>query len=154
MEQILLVEDFQERLLALHDAIRAAIAGLPAEALDWVPGPEMNSINVLVVHLTAAERYWIGDVVCGETSHRDRDSEFQARGLVSADLAARLAGVEAFIRDHLDTLAEVKLDEYRISPRDGKKFRAFWALAHALDHTALHLGHLQIQRQLWDQRGA
>jgi len=26
-----------------------------------------------------------------------------------------------------------------------------WALLHALDHTAQHLGHMQITRQLWDQ---
>ena len=27
-----------------------------------------------------------------------------------------------------------------------------WCLAHALEHTALHLGHMQIMRQLWRQR--
>jgi hypothetical protein len=27
-----------------------------------------------------------------------------------------------------------------------------WALCHILKHTALHLGHLQITRQLWEQR--
>jgi ankyrin repeat protein len=29
-----------------------------------------------------------------------------------------------------------------------------WCLAHALEHTALHLGHMQITRQLWEQRGS
>jgi hypothetical protein len=27
-----------------------------------------------------------------------------------------------------------------------------WAVLHAVDHTALHLGHIQITRQLWEQR--
>ena len=36
----------------------------------------MNSMNVLVVHLIGAERYWIGDVIAGEPSGRDRESEF------------------------------------------------------------------------------
>ena len=27
-----------------------------------------------------------------------------------------------------------------------------WALLHALEHTAIHLGHMQIMRQLWEQR--
>jgi hypothetical protein len=26
-----------------------------------------------------------------------------------------------------------------------------WALFHALEHTALHCGQIQIQRQLWEQ---
>jgi len=26
-----------------------------------------------------------------------------------------------------------------------------WALAHALEHTALHLGHIQIGRELWQE---
>lgn len=26
-----------------------------------------------------------------------------------------------------------------------------WRLAHALEHTALHLGHMEITRQLWEQ---
>jgi hypothetical protein len=29
---------------------------------------------------------------------------------------------------------------------------AGWALNHALAHTALHIGHAQITRQLWDAR--
>jgi hypothetical protein len=27
-----------------------------------------------------------------------------------------------------------------------------WALLHALEHTAIHLGHIQITQQLWDQK--
>ena len=42
----------------VHDDLAKAIDGLPPEALDWVPGAEMNSITVLVVHLCGAERYW------------------------------------------------------------------------------------------------
>ena len=35
----------------LHADIEKVMENLPVEALDWVPGPEMNSIAVLVVHL-------------------------------------------------------------------------------------------------------
>jgi hypothetical protein len=27
-----------------------------------------------------------------------------------------------------------------------------WSLLHALEHTALHLGHMQLTRQLWEQQ--
>ncbi|NIU62141.1 MAG: DUF664 domain-containing protein, partial [Gammaproteobacteria bacterium] len=36
---------------------------------------------------------------------------------------------------------------------DGREFRVSWSLLHALDHVAQHTGHVQITRQLWDQRG-
>ncbi len=55
-------KDYLERLETLHSEIETAILGLTPDALDWIPGKEMNSIAILVVHLTGAERYWIGDV--------------------------------------------------------------------------------------------
>lgn len=44
------LEDYLERLQALHADIECTIEGLPPEALDWVPGPDMNSLGVLAVH--------------------------------------------------------------------------------------------------------
>ncbi len=63
-------DDLFDRFHELHTDILHAIDGLPAEALDWVAGEDMNSINVLVVHLTGAERYWIGAVALGEPTTR------------------------------------------------------------------------------------
>jgi hypothetical protein len=44
------------------------------------------------------------------------------------------------------------LDTMNHSPFNGKDYHASWAFQHGLDHTALHLGHAQITRQLWDRR--
>ena len=44
-----------DRFRELHADIAKAVDGLPIEALDWVPGPEMSSMNVMVVHLIGAE---------------------------------------------------------------------------------------------------
>ena len=56
---IALLDRFDE----LHRAIKEAVDALPPEGLDWIPGPDMNCMCVLIVHLAAAARYWIGDVV-------------------------------------------------------------------------------------------
>jgi hypothetical protein len=40
-----------------HDHILETLDGLPPAALDWSPNSDMNSISVLAVHLTGAERY-------------------------------------------------------------------------------------------------
>ena len=37
-------------------------------------------------------------------------------------------------------------------PRDGKKYTVAWALGHALEHTAIHVGHIPMLKQLWKER--
>jgi uncharacterized damage-inducible protein DinB len=147
-----ILEAYLERVQALHADIERAIEGLPQAALDWVPGPDMNSLCVLVVHATGAERYWIGDVAGRDPSGRDRAAEFRARGLNEAALKRCLDATLAHSRGVLEGLTSQDLEELRVSPRDGRRFTVAWSLAHALEHTAIHLGHMQIVRQLWDQR--
>ena len=51
-----LFADFLERLHVLDQEFIASFDGLPAEALDWVPGEDMNSFCALVVHTTGSAR--------------------------------------------------------------------------------------------------
>lgn len=152
-------EDYLERLEALHRDLEQAIAGLSVEALDWVPRPDMNSLCVLIVHLTGAERYWIGDMAGQIPSGRDRAAEFKVSGLDETTLEQRLQDSLMFARGVLETLTLDDLAAERPSPNPAFKpstergtVTAGWALLHALEHTALHTGHAQIARQLWDQR--
>ena len=48
------------RLKEMHQQYIEYMDGLSMDELDWSPGPEMNSMCVLGVHVTAAERFWIG----------------------------------------------------------------------------------------------
>lgn len=151
-----LFESYLDRLQDLHDTILQAIDGLPVEALDWAPGPEMNSISVLITHLAGAQRYWIGDVAAGEPSGRVREQEFHAKGLSTADLKERLNGTLAYARKTLEKLPFQDLEATRVTTREGESLSGSWALLHALEHTALHVGQIQVTRQLWEHgdRGA
>ena len=142
-------DDYLNNLNELHDDVRAEFDGLPLAALDWVPSPGFNSICVLTVHIAGAERFWLSDVVAGVDSGRDREAEFQAHGLVPEELAGRLSDSWTFVQSVLADLTLADLDTIRISPRSGKEITVSWALGHVLKHTALHLGHLQVTRQLW-----
>jgi uncharacterized damage-inducible protein DinB len=146
-------EDYFDCLRRLHQSIHNAIEGLSPDALDWVPGPDTNSICVLIVHLTGAERYWIGDFAVGDLSGRIRDEEFQVKGLDAETLRERLDSATTYAQEALERLQVADLAEIRTSPRLGRQFTVGWALAHALEHTALHLGHIQITRQWWQQMG-
>ena len=144
--------DYLSNLQEFHDEIRVAIKGLPPSALDWTADAEINSITVLTVHLIGAERYWIGDVICGEDSGRDRASEFKVQGLTEQDLFQKLEEIESYLRKALESLTLQDLEQKRISPRNAREVSVGWALGHALKHSSLHLGHIQITRQLWEQQ--
>ncbi len=138
--------------IRLHSTVESIIDELPQAALSWTPGLDMNSPCVLIVHLAGAEQYWIGNVVGRDPSERDRDAEFQVQGLNAEALKVRLGKTLTHSREVLTTLTLEDLEKKRVSPRDGREFTVGWALTHALEHTALHVGHLQITQQWWKQQ--
>lgn len=140
---------YVDRLEALHKDVNSTIADLPVETLNWSPGPEMNSLAVLAAHTAGAERYWIGDVIARDDSRRDRASEFRTQAESATTLIARLDAALANSRIVLERLTLADLSEQRFAPRAGHEVTVAWALAHALEHTASHLGHMQVTRQLW-----
>ena len=148
----LFFEEYVDNLLELHDEIRRILKEIPQNALDWVPDLEMNSVNVLVVHITGAERYWIGDVIAGDPSGRDRESEFKRQGLSVKELIQRLDENDTYIQLVSAKYELEELNKRRISPRNGREVSVGWALSHALKHTALHVGHMEILRQLWEKQ--
>ena len=143
--------DYINLLQEHHNSILEALEGLSPAALDWTPGPDMNSIGVLVFHLTGAERYWIGDVAAQDPTERDRDAEFRVHDVEMDVLKKRLANNLEYARNTLNKFTIKDLETTRVSARDGRTFTVAWALLHALEHTTLHLGQIQITRQLWEQ---
>lgn len=145
-------DDLNDHFRELHADATKAIENLPTEALDWIAGPDMNSINVLVVHLVGAERYWIG-VALNEPPARDRESEFLTQGMSADELKAHLVSADDHVQQALARFSLAGLEAVRLSPRNARTFAVGWCLAHALEHTALHTGQIQLTRQLWEQRG-
>ena len=144
-------KEYLNILQTCHTDILKALDGLPPAALDWIPGPDMNSISVLVFHLTGAERYWIADVAAQDPTERDRDAEFKVHEVGVDVLKKRLTDNMEYERAALEKLTIQDLETTRVSPRDGREFTVAWALLHALEHDTLHLGQIQLTRQLWEQ---
>lgn len=141
------------RLEALHADYRQYLAGLSAEALDWSPGEEMNSLCVLAVHVTAAERFWIG-IAIDDVPARDRPSEFRASGHTLEELLARFSANIDYYKLAFESLSVDQLGEQLSLEFVDRKIECSrgYALLHALDHTAEHLGHAGMTRQLLDRR--
>lgn len=143
-----LFAEIYNRLQMLHQDMEAVLEGLSPAELDWTPSEEINSLGVLAVHLAGAERYWIGEVIGGDPAGRDRPAEFQTEGFSADELKKRLQASLDHSRQTLEKLILADIDSSRVSLLHGKETSVGWALVHALEHTALHVGHAQIMRQL------
>jgi hypothetical protein len=149
-----LFADYLERLEDLQRRLHQAVRDLPAEAMDWSPGPElnpkMNSVAVLLAHITGVLHEGI-DLALDTSPSRVRAQEFQTHGVPSAELLRRLDAVIDYAHTALPRLTLADLAQAR-QDEDGT-ITCGWALLHALEHAYLHLGHLQVTSQLWQQRG-
>ena len=153
-----ILEDYLERLTDQHLQLERTLKGLSIEALDWTPAPGMNSLCVQVVHVCGSTRFAVGDIAAGISSSRDRDAEFRASGLDEDTLQLRLTDTRTFVRGVLENLSQEDLSQVRPIPGsknangEPETDRVSRVLLHTLAHTALHVGHAQITRQLWNQR--
>lgn len=146
--------------------LRAAVEGVPAEALNWRPaGEETNSIAVLATHVLHSTRSWLAIAVGAPLTERDRPSEF----LVTEDDPGALlrlvdemsAQCTVLLRDAEDvdwsatrrTHARPAKNAGDGSWRPGQEeVPAAYAILHALEHLGQHVAHCSLTRQLWEAR--
>jgi uncharacterized damage-inducible protein DinB len=142
---ISMIEDLRGQVVAL-------VRDLPAEALNWRPieGSDdhaTNSLAVLATHVAGAERYWISEIIGGRERTRQRDAEFETRTSSASELVERLETTGRETAEVLAALTAENLDEDHDTK--GRRVSTRWAILHVIDHTALHLGHMQLTLQLW-----
>ncbi len=134
----------------LHADIFTAVESLGDEEINAVHPPLTNTIGILLRHIAGSERYWIGEVAGGRVMHRDRPAEFVREQLRKAPLVDDLRQAHAEARDLLQRLAGADLlSEIEVELR-GSRRRATraWAIMHSLQHTAYHLGQIQLFKKM------
>ena len=144
-----LFADYLGLLEGLQRRLHKDVQDLPAEAMDWSPGQEMNSVAVLLAHITGVLREGI-DIALDDPPGRVRAQEFQTRGVLSAEMLRRLDAAIDDARGALPRLGLEDLDKERND--DDGPISCGMALLHSLEHACLHLGHLQVTCQMWRQR--
>ena len=143
---------YLERIDDLRGQIASILQQLPLEALNWRPDKAsddhaMNSVAVLAMHAAGAEHFWLGEVVGGLPATRNRDAEFETVVGDTAVLIQTLNKVAQQTQAVLGAVTQADLDGTRRARNRDVPVR--WAILHVIDHTALHLGHIQITVQLW-----
>ena len=146
------LENYMSRMDDLRGQVCGLIADLPPEALNWRPvegagDHASNSLAVLAAHVAGAEHFWIGEVVGGLPPSRDRDAEFETHSAGASELVDRLVQVGAESQEVLSSLTRSDLDDVR--QVQGRSVPVRWGILQIIDHTALHLGHMQLTVQLW-----
>jgi uncharacterized damage-inducible protein DinB len=134
----------------LHRQVEETIAPMSDDDINrTVPGLQ-NTVGILLRHMAGSERYWIGEIVGGRPAHRRRETEFGHDRLAKADLLADLARAAAVRREVLERLTAADLlTEVDVQRSRGlvKETRAF-AVIHATEHLAYHLGQLRHMAKL------
>ncbi len=138
-----------------RDDMRAAVEGLPTDALNWRPTPDdTNSIAVLAIHSLSSTRHWLSVAVDEPLPSRDRDSEFEATARDPAELLHFVDSATAVCLSLIDEKRVVDWSALRSHWDDKQETKLFaaWALRHALEHLREHVGQISLTRQLWEQR--
>lgn len=143
------LNNYLQRIEDLRGQVSELIADLPAQALNWRPIEDdaTNSLAVLAAHSAGAEHFWIAEVIGGHPPTRDRDVEFTTQATDASELVRLLEDTGAETREVLSALRAADLDGRREAR--GRTIRVRWCILHVIDHTALHLGHMQLTYQLW-----
>jgi len=144
--------NYLQRLDDLREQTSGLVAASTAEALNWRPLPgtgdhATNSLAALAAHSAGAEHFWIAEVVGGRPATRDREAEFARLAASPAEIIQLLENTALETREVFLRLRDTDLAETRETA--GHTVPVRWCLLHVIDHTSLHLGHMQVTFQLW-----
>ncbi len=138
----------------LHADILAAVDPLKDEEINWVHPSLSNTIGILLRHIAASERYWIGEVAGGRAMQRDRSAEFGRERLSKGPLVDDLRRAHTEVREVVQKLTGADLmTEVEVELR-GSRRRATraWAVMHSMQHTGYHLGQIQLFKKMATSR--
>ncbi len=147
------IANYLDRMDGLRKQVRDLISTVPVEALNWRPieGDDdhaTNSLAVMAAHIAGAEHHWFHEVIGRQPATRQRELEFKTVTEDAAGLVEKLTLTAEESRRILTALSAEDLDGSR--EVEDRTVPVRWAILHVIDHTALHLGHMQITYQLWN----
>jgi uncharacterized damage-inducible protein DinB len=115
-----------------------------------------NTLFALATHLVGAGEDWVLHYAGGRTINRDRAAEFTAAGTL-ADLQSRYDRWIAAVHEVLDNMPDAEMDRVVEAHPTFLVWTSNAAttvrdcLLHAVAHSALHQGHIQLTCQLLTQ---
>lgn len=142
----------RQTLKALHSDMQFLIKGVPSAGLNWQPGTNTNSLWALTLHTLGTTLHLLSTAADIEPRWQSwqRATELAATGDDPGLLLTAIRNMD----DFLDKVFSVLEEESPGTERDwlGKSKPVSYLVAHAVEHAGRHVGHMELTRQLWDQR--
>jgi len=133
------------------DGMLSVLIELGDNVANQVPPLERaNSPWSITYHCTEVAEYWIGHLIAGRTSNRDRDGEFTAQGTI-ANLALKIDELKVKLQQDLSgfdpsaTLTNTPPADYE-GPR--RALSPTGVLLHLLEELAQHHGQVEVSRDV------
>ena len=143
--------DFLPFLNTALDGMLGIAATLGDDLVNERPDlPGANSPYAIVAHCIGVTDWWIGSMIAGRPSDRNREAEFTASGTV-AELGA---GVDALMErmhrdlDEMSPAAPIRHPEYLPEGSPARGWNQSRALIHTLEELAQHHGQLELTRDV------
>jgi uncharacterized damage-inducible protein DinB len=131
--------------------LKQEIASYSNENNIWLVKKNIsNSAGNLCLHLVGNLNTYIGAEI-GKTNYiRNRDIEFSTKNVSKAELIERIENTRVVVKNSLDKLTEIELNnEYPILVFE-KKTSTEYLLVHLTTHLAYHLGQINYHRRSLD----
>ena len=150
------IASYEESIRTRLEAVVGCLDGLTEAQINWRPTvAEGNSAYALAAHTLGNARAWVLGIACGQPMRRDRPAEFAASGADAQRLRDELASLTAQIADALGAMTPEELERTFTPPqelwgggRPAHEITPRYALLHVVEHASLHLGHVELTRDL------
>lgn len=148
------VDAYSRRIRSLLERVCGTLPGLSEQQPERRPPTDgANSAYAIAAHTLGNARAWVLGIACGRPLRRDRPAEFRAAGSLDA-LLAQARDLSAEIEAALAALPPSALDR-RFTPSqelwgegETEEISVREALVQVVEHASIHLGQLQIMRDL------
>lgn len=143
------IADLRRMLLRELDSFKQEINLFPDDDLLWVaPGGVTNSVGNLALHVAGNLRHFVGAVLGNTAYVRNRDAEFNTRGLDRAAVLRELDAAIAEVASTLGALDSARMDQPYPLPVGGITVSTRRFLIHLATHLAWHLGQAGYLRRI------
>jgi len=149
------IASYISQLKSVLDRLCRVIQGLDEAQLNWRPPVAgANSAYVIAAHTLGNARAWVLGIACGQPVERDRPAEFRASGRDASALVAEAQRLSSEIDAALSALSPSDLERRLVPPQslwgEGEPYAISVreAVLHVVEHASLHLGQLQVTRDL------
>ena len=118
------------------------------EQVWLVPAGLPNSGGTLALHAAGNLQHFIGAVLGGSSYVRDRDAEFQRRGVPRAELIEGLRRADEVVRETLTRLDPAKFAEPFPHAVANRRLKTGDFIGHLAAHLAYHAGQMDFHRRI------